>query len=97
MATTFKQIENIRGSYQSENISGGIGNYQKTMDLYLTRYAGGRNQGRLLQITLGDKTSYHSNYAVLNKKQVKELLQGCIEYLSEDHLLPYEAKLNCKK
>ncbi len=97
MATTFKQIENIRGSYQVENIAGDIGNYQKTMDLYLTRYAGGRNQGRLLQITLGDATASHSNYAVLNKKQVKELLQGCIEYLSEDHLLPYEATKNLKK
>ena len=75
MATTFKQItgkQTIIDPVQNNTLQ------IKDTALFLTRFAGPTEQE--LQITIGD------TYIQIKKDQVKDLLNGCIDFLSEEHL-----------
>lgn len=66
------EIKVIKGRYEdiNKNKTGFKVEY-KSNELYLTRFAGGKKNGTMLQLSISE-----NGYTQLNKEQVKELIQA---------------------
>ena len=74
------EIKEINGRCESGNYTGNLPRYTNST-ISLTRFAGGQQNGAMIQLTISDKDGHA--YVQLTKEQVKELaktLKECYNY-----------------